>query len=284
MRLYLLYRYIIVLLIISLITPYARAATKDQRTKVILRSIGHEFLLQINDSTSRIMPIERVGGRYKVRFEKSFSFEPDLLFFSTFKIFEERSIEDSYIIEVEKCETKELVHSFEANLKMADDLMVCRQRMLPKDCYIFYFTLIESESYIKVKNSSSLNYIYFISLIIIGGFIVLFYRKKKRKDKIVSDLIYIGEYQFDKKKMILIFQETLVNLSSKEVDLLSLLYSNENKTLEREYILKVVWGDEGNYVGRTLDVFISKIRKKLERDPTIKIVNVRGVGYRLVLN
>ena len=284
MRLYLLYRYTIVLLIISLITPYARAATKDQRTKVILRSIGHEFLLQINDSTSRIMPIERVGGRYKVRFEKPFSFEPDLLFFSTFKIFEERSIEDRYIIEVEKCETKELVHSFEANLKMADDLMVCQQRMLPKDCYIFYFTLVESERYVKVKKSSTLNYIYFISLIIIGGFIVLFFRKKKRKDKIVSDLIYIGEYQFDKKKMILIFQETLVNLSSKEVDLLSLLYSNENKTLEREYILKVVWGDEGNYVGRTLDVFISKIRKKLERDPTIKIVNVRGVGYRLVLN
>ena len=72
-------------------------------------------------------------------------------------------------------------------------------------------------------------------------------------------------------------------LSSKEADLLMLLYSSLNQTLERETILNKVWGDEGDYVGRTLDVFISKLRKKLEQDPEIKIVNVRGVGYKMVI-
>ena len=55
-----------------------------------------------------------------------------------------------------------------------------------------------------------------------------------------------------------------------------------NTTVERDVILNMVWGDEGDYVGRTLDVFISKLRKKLEADSSVKIVNIRGVGYKLV--
>jgi len=74
-----------------------------------------------------------------------------------------------------------------------------------------------------------------------------------------------------------------IELSSKETDLLHLLYSNENQTLEREEILNKVWGDEGDYVGRTLDVFISKLRKKLEADSNVRIINVRGMGYRFVV-
>ena len=62
-----------------------------------------------------------------------------------------------------------------------------------------------------------------------------------------------------------------------------LLYQKANTTVERDIILNKVWGDEGDYVGRTLDVFISKLRKKLETDSTIKIVNIRGVGYKLVI-
>jgi DNA-binding response OmpR family regulator len=63
-----------------------------------------------------------------------------------------------------------------------------------------------------------------------------------------------------------------------------LLNNTVNNTVEKEIILKEVWGDEGDYVGRTLDVFISKLRKKLESDDKVKIVNVRGVGYKLVVN
>lgn len=94
----------------------------------------------------------------------------------------------------------------------------------------------------------------------------------------------IGKYQFDQRNMNLVFENEKIELSSKESDLLLLLYNAANTTLERGDILKNVWGDEGNYIGRTLDVFISKLRKKLEADTNIKIVNVRGVGYKLILN
>ncbi len=63
-----------------------------------------------------------------------------------------------------------------------------------------------------------------------------------------------------------------------------MLHASANNALEREVILQQVWGDEGDYVGRTLDVFISKLRKKLEADTSVKIVNIRGVGYKLLVD
>ena len=63
-----------------------------------------------------------------------------------------------------------------------------------------------------------------------------------------------------------------------------MLYNAANTTVERDVILNMVWGDEGDYIGRTVDVFISKLRKKLEFDSKVKIVNVRGVGYKLIMD
>ena len=84
--------------------------------------------------------------------------------------------------------------------------------------------------------------------------------------------------------MILHSKSESTELSGKETELLLLLFNNENKTLEREFILNQVWQDTGEYVGRTLDVFISKLRKKLEADPSLKIINIRGVGYKFVMS
>ena len=65
--------------------------------------------------------------------------------------------------------------------------------------------------------------------------------------------------------------------------MLSLLYASVNETVNKETLLNKVWGDEGDYVGRTLDVYISKLRKKLESDTSIKLKNIRGVGYKLIV-
>ena len=97
-------------------------------------------------------------------------------------------------------------------------------------------------------------------------------------------MISLGAYQFDKRNSELLFENRSVDLTSKEAELLLLLYDAVNTSVEREVILNRVWGDEGDYVGRTLDVFISKLRKKLEADSSVKIVNIRGIGYKLVLN
>ena len=123
---------------------------------------------------------------------------------------------------------------------------------------------------------------------LIGLFVYI--RKKKRKPlkddsgPVDPNMISIGNYRFDTLNSELLFENQKTELSAKESDLLLLLYHAVNTTVEREVILKDIWADDGDYIGRTLDVFISKLRKKLEDDTNVKIVNIRGIGYKLVLN
>ena len=112
--------------------------------------------------------------------------------------------------------------------------------------------------------------------------VFLFLWKRRKPSTIDPNLISLGEYHFDKRNTELLINHQRIELTNKEADLLLLLYDAVNTTVEREVILNMVWGDDGDYVGRTLDVFISKLRKKLEGDSNVKIINIRGVGYKLV--
>tara|TARA_R110002072_G_scaffold117071_11_gene247868 strand:- start:485 stop:1354 length:870 start_codon:yes stop_codon:yes gene_type:complete len=265
----------------------SKAQTDEQQTKINLRSIGHEFLLQLNDSTSRVLPIKITNNRYAVQFERTLSFEPDVLSSIVLKVMQENKLSERYIVEVEKCESNEVIHSFEANSTKDEKLVACKMRQLPEDCYVFYFTVhTPTKEIIPTATASKekLNSIYLLLPLLFGGGIVIYLIKRKKKQKLKAELITIGLFQFDQKRMTLSLKAQSIELSTKESDLLLLLFSNENKTLERAYILNHIWGDEGDYVGRTLDVFISKLRKKLEADPSLKIINVRGVGYRFVVN
>lgn len=274
------------LLFSLLLFSIGKAETNEQQTQITLRSIGHEFLLQLNDSTSRVLPIKRINDRYAVKFERKLSFEPEGLTSTVFKVMQKNKISDRYIVEVEKCDSNAVIHSFEASLTVDENSIACKLRRLPEDCYVIYFTVLPSvqeTTPIETAETEQLNYIYMLLPLLLGGGIVVYLIKRKSKHKSEAEHITIGQFQFDQKRMILNLKAQSIALSTEEADLLLLLFSNENKTLERAYILNHIWGDEGDYVGRTLDVFVSKLRKKLEADPALKIVNVRGVGYRFVV-
>jgi hypothetical protein len=264
------------------------ADVREQSVKVAIRMIGDEFLLQVGDSTSRVMPIEKHKGRYLIQFENEFGFEPDFLSIAALKVAEKTKTLGSFILETEKCSTNEVVHSFEISSKKDESLVPCKARPLPKDCYKLYVTLLEEENppVLAQKNivSTKFSFVYVIviGLLLIGG--GWYWKKRKNTAVTNSDWIQIGEYQFDKKGMKLFYKGKSEELSSKEASLLDLLYTNVNQTVSREHILQIVWEDEGDYLGRTLDVFISKLRKKLDADSKLKIVNIRGIGYRMVLN
>lgn len=93
----------------------------------------------------------------------------------------------------------------------------------------------------------------------------------------------IGAYQFLFKQQTLRYkEEDTVALTHREAHLLYHLYNNKNQVLDRSIILKKLWKDDDFFSGRSMDVFITKLRKKLKKDENVQIINVRGYGYKLV--
>lgn len=98
----------------------------------------------------------------------------------------------------------------------------------------------------------------------------------------IDEISVVGQYSFDFTKQTLHFDELIITLTHREAELLQLLIKNKNQILDRSIVLKKIWGNDDFFNGRSMDVFITKLRKKLNLDPNIQIINVRGQGYKLI--
>lgn len=92
----------------------------------------------------------------------------------------------------------------------------------------------------------------------------------------------IGSFIFDPLKQILIHKGKPTKLTTKESELLDLLYQHRNEILERNFALKSIWIDDNYFNARSMDVYISRLRKYLGKDPSLKILNIHGKGYKLI--
>lgn len=93
----------------------------------------------------------------------------------------------------------------------------------------------------------------------------------------------LGRFTFDTKKQTLSEGDNIIKLTTKESDLLKLLCQNANKILERNYALKSIWIDDNYFNARSMDVYITKLRKHLKDEPGVEIINVHGKGYKLIM-
>jgi len=109
--------------------------------------------------------------------------------------------------------------------------------------------------------------------------------KRNKDEHIISkDEIYsIGKYSFDYFIRQINFQDINIKLSPKEADLLKMLCISKDKVLMRSEALKAIWGDDNYFTTRSMDVYISKLRKYLKDDPNVEIENIHSSGYRLRL-
>ena len=98
-----------------------------------------------------------------------------------------------------------------------------------------------------------------------------------------QEIFKIGKLTFNSKKQTLFDGEEEQKLTTKESELLRLLCLNVNKVLERNYALKNIWADDNYFNARSMDVYITKLRKHLKKDPSVEIINVHGKGYKLIL-
>jgi DNA-binding winged helix-turn-helix (wHTH) protein len=278
----------------------AQSYNTKAHIELSLRMIGHKILLNSKDSTSLVLPVEQDANQYKIQFGSNFQFEPEQLVATIDNVVNETEIAERYLVEVKDCYTGQVVYSYEKGNSVHKSIVPCTGRIQPKACYTILFTILEPMSLVIASNYNSVNSVQVIvptpnqpnylmiallifSVVLLTG-IFAFFRIRKPGMEIHSNIISLGEYQFDKRNMELLHQNDKTELTGKEAELLYLLYNKVNSTIDRTIILKEVWGDDGDYVGRTLDVYISKLRKKLEADANLRIVNIRGIGYKLVMN
>jgi DNA-binding response OmpR family regulator len=102
---------------------------------------------------------------------------------------------------------------------------------------------------------------------------------KKNKE---NSVYKIGRFQFDTQKQLLSIDGQQTKLTTKESELLGLLCAHANEILQRDFALKTIWIDDNYFNARSMDVYITKLRKHLKADSSIEIINIHGKGYKLI--
>lgn len=107
--------------------------------------------------------------------------------------------------------------------------------------------------------------------------------KRRQNNSFPKNIISIGKYNFDFQNLVLDLDGSIRNLTQKEVDLLKLLCRHKGEVIKRDDILNSIWENDDYFAGRSLDVFISRLRKYLKDDPNIEIQNLHSVGFKLIV-
>ena len=111
--------------------------------------------------------------------------------------------------------------------------------------------------------------------------IEIFLRRSKVSVAPLPTYLTVGNYLLDHKNLTLKFGDESKNLTQKEADLLKMFLENKQEVIKRSHILETLWGEDDYFLGRSLDVFISRLRKYLSKDPRIKIENIHSVGFKM---
>lgn len=276
-------KYVIALLLLVLISLVFFLNTNSDfdlsRREVLLRRIGHEILLQSGDSTSRVLPIKKIAeNEYQISFEKEFSFVTDSLVNTTQRLLAKDYYVTDYVVNVMNCDNSSVTYGYAISKNKKEDILACVGRKQPIACYKINIKF-------KPNDIVTTNYKYYLgglSFLLLIGFVFWKFKHKKQLPKIDNNKLFtFGSVVFDAQKRQLEINKETIDLTATETRLLLIFASSPNETIERSRLQKEIWEDEGVIVGRSLDMFISKLRKKLELDPNINIAVVRGKGYKL---
>ena len=259
------------------------------KQEIMLREIGHELLLQAGDSTSRILPVKKIAANeYQLQFENPFTFDPDSLVNIVKRSLASGHVTTDYIVNVLNCSNTAVVFGYAILNTEKNNIIPCSGRKQPESCYVINLKF-QDAGIATAKTGYMIGGAFLLAL---TG--LLFFRKIRagKKEIAAADLptepaaaadttIQIGNTVFNAAKRTLVSNDLVVELTAKENKLLLMFAQAPNLVIDRSRLQKEIWEDEGVIVGRSLDMFISKLRKKLEHDPAVKLVNIHGKGYKL---
>lgn len=253
----------------------------DQKGLNTMRYIGHQVLLSSGDNSSRVLPVNvQAPGVFRISFEEAFAPVSDSLVNIMKRNFDTNA---EWLIEVRENSSDEIVYSFALSADSAHEVIPCRGRSLPENNYSLLLHVAPNAS-----NNSYLATALGV-LLLLGGGAAWMFRKRKNEPTIVDAIkedgsVAIGRFRFYSELQQLQLDGQVTELTGKENQILSILVQSPNEVVDRSRIQKEVWEDEGVVVTRSLDMFISKLRRKLQADPAVNIINVHGKGYRLEIS
>ncbi|WP_452597708.1 winged helix-turn-helix domain-containing protein [Pontimicrobium sp. MEBiC01747] len=281
------YIYIVLLLLVIAAALFFKSKkeqeTFNDRAKIAIREIGNQLLLSNKDSTSLILPvIENKKSTYLLSFENELSFEPHNLVTIVDSVFTKTDLSKHYRVSVLQCFEQLVGYSYEMSILEENTIIPCSGRYLPKGCYTIEIKFTKRDQ-LFFKTQIILYIIGFVCLLLLLDVFISKKKKQQTKEAIETlDATYtrVGRFRFYPEQNKLVKETEEISLSKKECELLEILVANPNQIIKRDEFNKKVWEDNGVFVGRSLDTYISKLRKKLQDDDAIKITNIHGVGYK----
>ena len=259
----------------------------SEKINLAMRQTAHKLLKQTGDSTSTIAPIKQTSeNSYLAKLEHHFNY--DSLSSILKNSFEAYGIKSEYEVAVWDCGNKELILGYSSHDVLQGEGIPCGGRNQTVDCFNFTVTFTEKPL---LSNKPFLPFLLGgLCFSTFFGLIYFFYFHKKKKEIIKlpqaieprdeTHLIYFGKSIFNAHNQTIEIKNITQKLTFREAKLLHLFCNHKNELLDRDFILKHVWEDEGVFVGRSVDVFVSRLRKLLKEDESLKILNVHSRGYR----
>lgn len=255
-----------------------------------LRQVAHKIYMINNDSLSTIAPVsQNTALSYTFKIETFLHY--DTLPYLLEQAIQYYELPKKYAVGITNCEDTSTLLGYNS-LAFQSRQMPCSSREHNIDC-----------AYINVdfelpKQSKTHIWLLALASLIFGFFFILKAVKSQtqnlekaidtsealEKPDPTSSTSDIGQYTFDSKNLSLSINGEVQTLTFRENKLLTYLNNNKNKVITRDEILQNVWEDEGVIVGRSLDVFISRLRKLLKEDEGLSIKSIHGVGYRFNVN
>lgn len=259
----------------------AESSQKSDNINLALRQTGHLLYESCGDTHSQIPAVEQVSEtEFMLRLENGFDYDtlPAILDGALNNF----GISDAYIVSILTCESKNIILGYN-DLSFNNQVVACSSREQDELCKIIKFQIRE-EKPVESKAGYSMFWLLLVGVI---PLIVFFINRDKVPVELITaevtndNLLIVGNSTFDPRSLLFSIEGSSKVLTFREGKLIEYLIRHKNEILKRQDIQDHVWEDEGVIVGRSLDVFISRLRKIIKEDSTLAIKNIHGVGYRL---
>lgn len=274
------------LLLVGFVTKQTGKTEFDAaKEMIVMRQIAHSILLYSNDSTTQVSPINRISANeFQIPFYSSFSFKPDSLVAIIDRIISRNKLPSNYIVQVSEPQTDKVIFGYAILGSEQQNIVPCAGRNQPAKPYSILISFRD-------KPFRAATWFMGAGVSLLLSAVIIAWRIKRqttqpteREQPVTGNNNHpfrIGHYLFYEQTQRLVIDSEEIILTSKEAKLLGILAAAPNQIIERNRLQKEVWEDEGVIVGRSLDVFMSKLRKKLEQDTAVKIISIHGKGYKL---